>query len=65
MKNLTHKLTMDLAHINYELTGENSPELDMWLRGEKSYIINMINYFDLDKKEIEREAKNLQMQMVG
>ncbi len=65
MKDLTKKFIQEIAFIDYGLTGSCGIEFEWFLRGERKKIIDMIEFFDLDRNEIEREAKKLQMQKVG
>ena len=63
-ESLTNKFIHDIAYIDFELTGESGVEFEWFLRGEKRKIIEMIEFFNLDRGHIMREAEKIQMTMV-
>lgn len=65
LETLSDKFIKEIAFIDYELTGPCGSEFEWFLRGERKKILDMIEYFNLDRELILSEAKALQMTKVG
>ena len=63
-ESLSNKFIKEIAYIDFQLTGPNGVEFEWFLRGERKKIVDMIEFFNLDRGMIMTEAEMLQMTMV-